>query len=664
MTQTMRDTNGYDIWLEYDGTGYGFVLEDVPEDQGGGLMYRAGVVQPLVDQRHSGNMSYEALPTYLTNPIQFETWHGGSGHEDAGVNKQSNRNDSYSYSQGVDASEGSRLILSPEIQSVAAVSAEITHIKYLPSFGLMALAGRYVYQWDTGTAAWVQKKDMGAGHTATDIIEWANDVATYCIVAFLDDDYSYTTDLTTWTEENVHVKKFAVRGTSSDVPVLWGILSDGQIQNTVAIAAASWSLQDRIGNTSTTVNSLWVQAGDLFIGKADGLYRFDGTTVTEAWVNRDFPDENAFTQHTTYVDGHVYTNWYGRILQIQASSTDTLIAPVFKPRHEEVTGQITAIGGSEEHLYFALKNSAGNTYIMKMDPEDIHDDKFADEGNGHPTAHTFMYRGANDCAALQFSPIGEQHASNPTLAIHSNASDAEYVILARPGLRPWEDSNYKFDTNGGFLIGPWSDGGAQAYTKFINGARLVAEGGLTADINAILAYACDGDDTSYTNVITASEDGLSTATISTAVECTRIQYKITLDTNTDETSPVINGLIFDTTPNPPRRQAWTMGVRIGTNFRRRDGVQVKEAFTTLRDHLLNAVEEKVTFTDVDGTQYTVKVSDARIVALKYVSSKGGRRPGLEATMRLSIAEIVELESAIGSPFIYGSSILGGGDVWV
>jgi len=659
MTQKTRDTGGYDFFIEYGGTEYGFILDEMPSEQGGGLMYQAGVVQPLVDQRFSGNMSYEALPTYLTNPVQFESWNGGSGHDDAGENKQSTRNDSYSYSRGVDLSENSRMILSPEVVAVASVGADITEQKYLPSFGLMALAGRYVYQWNTGTGAWVQKLDLGAGHTASDIIEYSNNVGTYCVVADLGDSYQHSTNLSSWSAVAIDVKKFAVRGTTSDVPVLWGVLADGQLKNCIdLLLVGNWSLADRTGNTSDTVNSMWVQNGDLYIGKNTGLTKFDGTNISEIFVNNSFPDDNAFKHWIQWIDGQVYFNWQSRLIQFDAVSNT--LTPVFSPRHEELAGDITAVAGSVEYVYFALKNAAGKTYIMKGVPGQTHNDGVAN--SDHFVWHTYMYRSTNDCNAMSYAPAGEQHANNPTLALHTNASDAEYIILPRPGLRPWEDGNCRFEAAGGFVIGPWSDAGAQAYTKFLNGARFVGES-MSSTETAVVAYAQDGNDATYANVITANSNGLTTATLAGTVELTRIQYKVTLSTTGNTATPIVNGFIFDTTPNPPRRQAWTMGAKIGTQTRKRDQTQEKESFQTLRDHLLNGVEAKVTFTDVDGTQYTVKMSDARVIGLRYNKNKGGRRPSLEATMRISIAEIIELEATIGSPFVYGASLWGSGDVW-
>ncbi len=423
-------------------------------------------------------------------------------------------------------------------------------------------------------------------------------------------DYKYSSDGITWTaftDSDDNFSYFAVRGISSGQAVLWGVKSDGSIKNTTngQNSGVAWSSADAIGHTSETVRGLVVANDDLYIYKNEGIYRYTGSATEDVWLGgKQMQRTTNGSGPYVWFDNKVYAPYGDRLLQFDPTdSTDVNLAFVFPTDAgeacDEINGQITAITGDSQWLYVALKNHNGETYILKGNPY---------KGEWHSS----IYLGSNDCNALLVGGPGTIHDNNPAL-MAGYGTAASFYILTRAGMRPEDDSNYRFDTtSSAILLGSWKSVGAQAFPKFLNAGRVVTEN-TTAGRPIVLKYEVDSDIGTQTTLVTATSAGSTTANVSADVSFNRIREVVTMQTSDNTASPVAIGFIFNTTPNPPRKRVWSFEVVVGDELEANGGVRSRYSGKDLEAFLFNSVNQRVTLYDRRNRTFTVRVLDIRTV---------------------------------------------------
>ena len=600
------DIGAYDIFLEYNGEKIGFILG---KGEGGAVNYWPGLAPTLAQQINTGAFSYEQIPSEIDVPVPSERW------QTCGVtDSETTPLESYHYSQHIDASHGTRLYLSPERQAVveddeSAIAA--APVKFLDStLGFFIIAGAYIYEYNSGQ--WTERDDAsGDGENYTDIVEM--DGVLYACRG-QGADYKYSTNGTSWnafTDTDNNFDRFTVRGVSSGEAVLWGIKADGTIKNTTngANSGVAWSSGDALGHTSEVLGGAVTANDDIYVTKDSGIYRYTGSATEDVWLggNQMKRSTNGSYPYVWY-DLKVYVPYGDRLLAFDPAATDSVeLDFVFPSRamgsSSELNGQITAIDGNSEWLFVALKNSAGNTYILKGNP-------YKNAGLGE--WHTFLYLGANDCNALKVVGPGVIAANNPSLVIGYGTA-ASYYILERQGLKPEDDANYRFDTTiEAKLVGSWKSIGAQAFNKFLNAGRIVSENTSTAR-KISLKYEVDSALGTESNIVTATSAGSTAANIETVVEFNRIRTIIAMETGANTSGPVGVGFIFNTTPNPPRKRTWSFEVVVGDLLEANGGVRSRYVGKDLEEFLFSGLTERVTFYDRRGRTFTVKILDLRTV---------------------------------------------------
>lgn len=234
------------------------------------------------------------------------------------------------------------------------------------------------------------------------------------------------------------------------------------------------------------------------------------------------------------------------------------------------------------------------------------------------------------------------------------------VILPRDGLRPWEDTEYRFEQDGGEIIGSNVDAGVPTYEKWVNGAKTLTESSTGARSTA-LAYDLEATD-SYTTLLTAVDSGITAEVVSSEITFTRLRYKLTLATGDDEHTPRVVAAMFNTTPNPPRYRAWRLLLDVGDQQRRQGGGEPRgEAYKRLLNHLNGSVGKRVMYTDYFGDSFIAKVMNVSVQGVSWVPREGSRGSA-QSNIEVVIAEISE-NSTQGSPFIWGQSAWGAGGEW-
>ena len=638
-----RDDNAPDVVIEHSGVEVDYQLKEVE----GSVQWFASFLDEIPTESHNSPSaySYDDAPATISQVLAFENWSDGAGYVDAPAGTAGFNG--YSYSRGVDASNG-KLILSPAQQTMEGTSVAFRGYYVSPTFGTYGWTTTGLYKLSAGE--WVLK--YTGGGSITDLIEYGNSSDIYLFLAMgTASDVVYSTDgfATAPTAVTSHKTAFfAIRGNTSVEPVLAGITVDGLLDtSTNPIADGNWSNKDYIGSAGETVTSM-VVANDLFwIFKEEGYYTFDGTNVGAQVPVDQLKRSGNGSEAFVWLNGFIYVNYANRVLKINPfdDTTEVLIAPA----HPEVNGTITAITGDTRWLYIFIDNSAGDVYVLRVDPES-------------GVAHTFMYLAAATCnaALLQSASADSVSITNPALIFNTGASTSSYSVLARDGLAPWEDSNYRYDIAGGVIYGPNVDGGAATFEKWLNGGRTLTESS-TGARSAALAYSLDAS-TTYTTLLTAVASGLTSEKVETEISFTRLRYSMTLATGDNEHSPRVVAMMFNTTPNPPRYRVWRLVIDVGDQQKRRVGGEARPlAYEYALNHLLAGVGKRVTYTDYFGDSFVAKIMNATVngVSRKTTSTA---RANAQSDVEIVIAEISQ-NTTIDTPFIWGASIWGGGGQW-
>jgi len=601
-----RDSSPYDFWLEYDSNKFGFRVFA----ENGVKGWRQGFAPSIAPQVRDSDYSYQHLPPEIDIAVPFEDWHIGAGAIDGMEDTHAGQNEfhgthAYNYSRGIDLSWPHRAYLSPQRQSALIGGAEIAAAptKFIQStLGYFCIAGDYIYEWVVSSSDWTTR-DSGGGTDYTDIVEMDG-----VLYAARGDsaDYKYSTDGITWTaftDADRNFKYFCVRGQSSGEAVLWGITNTGTVRNTTngANSGVAWSSTTALGHTSDTTNGFLEVDDKIYAFRREGIYRFDGTTVEDVWTGgrqmmRDGNGKNPFL----WVDKKVYVPYGDRLIQFDAGGADgngtiiTVWPTAEGVGNTELNGTVSSISGDADNLYFTIKNSAGNTYVMKGNPQ-----------RGAHGFHTFAYLGANDCNASFVAGPTVVVTSNPVL-MFGYGTGARYFILPRSGLRPEDDTNYRFDTAAGVVYGTWVDAGAKAYKKFLNGGRAIAQ---NVSAGNPITFAYELDDGSEATLINIAQPGESSAIISNGTEFNRIRYVIRMQTADEDTSPRLLGVIFNVMPNPPRKRVWAIDAIAGDDGTQRGGGASRYTGRQAVFFLEGSAQKRITLYDRRGRTFTVRLLD-------------------------------------------------------
>jgi hypothetical protein len=604
------------------------------------LQWSEGFVEELIPQRHSGAMSYRALPTGLSDPIAFEDWSGGAGLVQEAPGAVTSKR--YSYTQHVDASWGDRLYKSPALNAETGQTDSIIGQVYT-TFGLYGWSNQRVYKHSGLT--WDLVYNAGSA-IVTQVVEFSNTVDTYLVVAqgdATDAVYSTTGAASSFTNTftDAKAKFMAVLGHTTVEPNLLLITSTGAVSSVNAITDTP-TATDQIGGTQDTVNGVEVMNGLAIFIKSGGVYTFDGLDVEEKLLAGPlFRTTNGAARMQWSGDGLLYFNWDTRILRYDP--VNDAFSTVYAPEHPILNGDIPAITGTTTHIYFTQVNADGDTYVMK--------------GNPNVGAwHTWAYIGSSAATSLLIARQGTIHASRDVVSITHGTSSAGSYILPLDGLRPEDDGAYRFEQTQGFIEGPLVDGGARAFTSRLVGGRVLGES-ITGARAVSFQYGLDSG--ALTTLMTAVQSGLSEVRNTSDLPFTQVRYRAIMDTGSAQSSPRVLSLVFDTTPFPPRKRRFTFVVEL--EWAPRSGRSHRAtAFTKARAFLSSSVDQLVTLTDPwDGT-FVGKV-DVQSIGFKH-KGKPTSNKRVSALYQVTFEEITET-TASGTGMTWDVSDWNGGDLW-
>ena len=613
-----RDNFSWQVGLAYADGAPKYL--DLAEGENG-YMWEESLVPALVAQQNTGGLSRSALPADLTTYLAFEDWSGGAGVVSAAPGDAAPT--TYSYSRGVDASWGDRLYLSPFKTTLSGITGTVLKFYTSATYGEYAITARYVYQFSGGS--WVERYDAGSD-ILTDIMEFENTVAAYLILARgASNDIVYGVNGTTFpsTSAGNRAEFLAVRGHTALEPNWLGVTAKGAIASGTVIGTLTAA--DQAGSRGETVNSVQVVDNKLVLLKDDGVYTFDGTDVAEKLTaNALYRTTNGRASVIWAGNGFVYFAFDNRLVEYDPVADS--FRTVYFPQHPELNGQITAITGTSTHIYFALTNRLGEVYVMKGNPN---------TGVWHSLEHL----STNPIRAMHVVRSGAIHSTNDVL-VFDGASTTGYFILAQDGLRPEDDTAYRFRTTEGTIYGSLTDGGIRTIVKRLNGVRSVAEE-MSASNVGVVSYVIDGSGAAAVAALTVNEAGLLEERITADVPFTRIGYVLTLNNSGSEISPRVLSVVFDATPYPPRRRRFSFVAALEWRPGPATGIKRRDAFTVLRQHLFGGLAYPVTLLTPFRETFIGKLQDVASMGYKVKTASGQGAETVTGLYRVVFEEITE-----------------------
>lgn len=645
--------SSYDFKLTIDSVDYPFFLA---KDANGVKQWNDGLAPMLAPQVRTTGFGYEHIPPDIEVIESTEGFPGGAGYSFTDSNRTV-----YNYARGLDTSWEDRILVSLKQNTIlesdgTAIAAAPTKLFY-SSLGLFLLAGAYIYEYDLSTTRWIQRDNASGDSTSyTDIIELDS-----VLYAARGDskDYKFSSDGITWTaftDADENAKVFAVRGNGSYVASLWKVKGNVVKTTTNGVnGGVAWAGSDEVGHTGETVQSAVTVDNDIFIFKREGIYSYNGTGTNTVWTTQ-FVETNNGKGAYVHANGNIYTAYGKRLLEYSPYG-DTSLSPVYPPDStgiwfdsSELRGDITAIGGDETHLYIALKNADGNTYILKGR---------ANGNTGFWSWHSVLYLGANDCNAILLTGVGVGHTTNPVLFL-GYGTGSRYVILPRQGIPPTEDSTCRFDTTVGVLYGSYNDFGAKTFTKFLNRGLLLGTG-ISSGRPATLSYERDRDGDQF-DLVFATSDNL-TEENETRNSFYLLRPILSMSTGDEVASPHVDAFAFSATLNPRRKRIWNPVIVLSDTqeFRGGGDTDIIPSTDVMRRVLFGAVTKRITMTDRSGVEYIVRLLDIQPVQLHESNFGGVERDllayqitlvGIQETVPTDQPTAIYDESTYDSPAVY------------
>ena len=408
------------------------------------------------------------------------------------------------------------------------------------------------------------------------------------------------------------VARFAVRGSANGEPLLWAVSSTGDIRNTGdPTSPAAWSAADAIqfGEVGLTISGLEVVDNVFYLFTNKGITSYDGTTVSTVWNNTSLTLESDAARPYTWADKSIYFTYSGTLFRYAA---DTLIIEKIWPRsrqggNSEISGTITALSGDGRNLWFVLKAASGAYYLIKCDP---YREK---EYLGEAFMPIHPIKNISAASALLTLPAASDTFSttNPQI-VTGSTTNSRFYILPRPGLEPKDDSNCRFTTSDGNIVGSWVSAGAKSFTKFLNNVASIGESQSATLLSKIYYEIDNGSAILAHNVSTNS---LTSTDISTDREFSKMRYYFELETTVNTASPRLMATVYNVSLNPTRKRQWELHIEVAEDTELLGGGEHRHGARYLDTHLFSGLNERVTFYDRLGNSFITKILDISSVVV-------------------------------------------------
>lgn len=548
--------------------------------------YEVTEVKPLADQFRTGLSDSDRSDDYET-ASRFETWHLGFG---LGEIRDAAEKGRYHYAQNIDARFRSQLILGPELASSAFAASAEAKVQFVEfNSGFYAIGARYVHKFNTSTGEWDLSKDMGASSAA--IKGCAAVYGDYLVVgAGASVDYWRLSTGGVWDQPAViKAQLFALVGNT-----LWRVFSSNQLSSSTDFT--TWAAAVAIGASNNAATMLTDYNGNPLVGKPEGLFEYDGTTVQNRLPELGFRLSSTNCRGGKPSRGKLYLPVGPSLWQYTADAVQTegkptrsaeYLAPgISRESSSEVRGSIPDLWPDVDFLWGVLAAASGNYYITAYDY--------------NPTAgagwHQVSKTGTTAVTALgRFQPA----SGNPRL-FYSEGTAIKYFLLPSDAQNPYVDTSYRYAASGDIYLPVEADvfdDVSKAYlavkinTDDVDGTAQYVD----------IAYSVDGAAETSLGRVTSS--GLMTIFFPSTVEGRRIALHLTLATTDATVTPRVLPFSRHYQLRFERKRLWSFDAVVGRNAAgnvRSNAAEQITALESARDSVT-----PVDFIALDGRTWTV-----------------------------------------------------------
>ena len=547
-------------------------------------------------------------------------------------------------------------------------------IDFGPSYVVAGCGTSLRSSTDGTTWAGHTQVDLNVGYPLAASIRWIHEHNQHLYVAVNGAAYYQTNAVNNPTRLNLKTETAScfTTWTKSD-QVVYLVLATSNTIKTSSNDGTTWSAAINVGSSSSLITGMASAFGYLLIGKEDGLWRYDGTSLVDIV---QYPVQKNSTNFRCIIpyDGFIYTHMMGRVIKI-ALTSGTVSSLV------DITPEMK--GTAVKELY-----GHGKPTWMYTGPFVLYaafNDGRATSGSGYPELMAYSGSGWHQrylgttagkvmAAAGYSSNLVRSHINlqaDGTL-FKKMISLRDIPFPSYPATGQFETSDYTGDLP--FMQKAFRSLNVEARSLDVAKGR-----------NISVSYSPDKGAT-YVAMGTVTTNGRtnlpfkpttsSTLSDSATVNSNSIRLKFTLTQGTVETAPtpaatpVLIRYTVDFLNRPLATHAHSANLRLGTTMTLRDGtletISVEERLQFIA--ALEDSESPIRFIDMTGRHYLVYMTktsiakvekegeDERVVSIVMVDAITGLWPQVFRGVTMSVAVTATLYDAA----VYDTDIFGTG----
>jgi len=546
--------------------------------------------------------------------------------------------------------------------------------------------GRTVMKWSSADVAFYPVY-IDASYSVESIIEFDHDSASPALfIGFGSNQvYKYSTDGTTWAAPSTtssnnkdYASHFAVtRDANGDISLAKSVgvevrLSSGNIVS----STANWGNAITVGSSDKGITNLVSAADILYVGKTDGLYKYD--RATNKFEDLE-PEAGAYDHPNNYKaaigrGGKIFAGTGARsFFAVTDKGTsgvefEDLSDLVRSNSWDGFSGEVEAITQDKANIWVALNNqqSAGFPYAFPIDfrPE-TSDTRVVvlrpetkavgaqDSTNLVPNAITTVTSTAVARISRFIQAVQQDSVfifgqfTNPD----SDAEEARIVRLRVPvdnenPARTASDSIYI--RKSGTLTTPWIDWFYPDISKTL--VKLIAvTKNLSSTKTIAVSYKVDdatvGDDTGWTSLgtLNASPTDTVSASLTSTVDFKRVRFRFAFSSSDTDEPLELYSYTIHAVFNPVESRKWTIQTKLSDNKRSKKGR--KSAYRSTLSSLdltnLDSLRQDpfCVFEDKDGSSYRVKIRQLQERVVELGNPSGGANPKQTRVVHLEMNEV-------------------------
>ncbi len=615
----------------YDAILNGVGVRLKPLSEQGGIL--VGRKLETLDRTAPTEWSYSAQSPYGERTSLFRLPVLGMGQR----SQQTPTDRAYSYALNVDASIAGWLMLGPACPTVTPAStgsvSRFIEALHAGSRVLFAAAGRYLLrrQGDTGSD-WVVSKDFGAGRSVIDAVRFKHAGASPvdALYVTLDNGEFWRYDGSTWSQgAGLTRYRLAVWGDE-----LWAF--DGSLLKKVTddpFTAGNWAGSYTIGDGSSTVNTLAVHFGQLYIVKENGkVYTLSADGIdTDLFPGLQASPSADYGRGAVSWGNHLWLPLGQGFCRLSGGGTaelETVGPEKLLANQSEVQGQVVAFAGHSTWFGYAGVYNAvnGNSYLLKYgtwlnaDADGAY--QFAPVWHGAIVAWS-----AKQITALAVSTLP---GPNPRLYAGFSDGSLGWMVLPRSSPNPLLDTNCRYQTSGTIYF-PLHDMGFPPDTKSFRGLSVI---GPTLNVGQTATARYRTDPTQgYTDLGQSFTVSGQRINLPATTYGKQFDLGLVLETTADTATPVVELVALHEAVRPSLRLIYDLTVLAGSRLGLHNGARSVLTGEQLRAHLRATAAQDDTFVAVfpEGDSQDVSVQEYQEILLAQAPA---RSLAWEITLRL------------------------------